>query len=282
MIALDRRKLLMNVEYSAVSNNIPPLAQLSVYLPWWDDTPEETLSYMGEKKATMVRALKRGRTAADRKLGEKLAACLDCWSAWDWCHQPMCPLCVERLRKSFILEGAACVAALMQQRKLPISWLQADLPGQRFQLGDLRKIDVPSIYRCVERQYLHAGFRLVFSGIDLIVDGRTKAKPFWQARINSVVVGPRTKDLIRSMSDFYPQSTWCELSRQDLGEALFSTIEPVFYQEAAHGPSEDLQPPQIRELAHCLARYDMSVRYNLIGCYRDKGWIKPYRDVPKQ
>jgi hypothetical protein len=183
----------------------------------------------------------------------------------------ICPLCVER--KSFNLEGAACIA-LMGSVICRLAGLKLICQVNAFNFGQLCKLDVPSIYRCVQRHYLHAGFRPVLSGIDLALDSRTHAKPFWEARIISVVVRPRTKDLMRSMNDFYPQSTWRELQRQDLGEALFSTIQPVFYQDETDGSSENLQPPQIQELAHCLARYDMSVRYSLVGCHRDNGWIK--------
>src|SRR5258707_10699723 len=179
----------MTCAYGAVYKELPTPAQLSAYSPWSIDRPEQIRAKMRNRKRAIVRSLRLGQADGDRKLAEKLAACR--YRPGKRCYQPMCPSCVEGLRHSFIPEAATRIIPFIRKFNLPISWLCADLPGQRYQLGDLSMIELASLNRRVRRHYLHAGFPLVFSGIQLIIveDRSTRARPFWQARVCSVIVG---------------------------------------------------------------------------------------------
>jgi hypothetical protein len=151
--------------HARVKTVLPSPQQLRQYLSWSIYWPAEIQVVMQSAGKVMVRALRQGEAVCDRKLCKELAACRN--SVGERCYLSMCSVCVERLRTSFILEGAACIVPLVQRRKFPISWLCADLPGQRYQLGDLRKIDFPSLNRRIRRQYLQAGLPLVISGVHL-------------------------------------------------------------------------------------------------------------------
>jgi hypothetical protein len=279
----------MSVEYAQVKSVLPSLQQLCCYLPWSIYWPAEIQGEMQNARKIMVRALRRGTAVSDRKLSEKLAACRDRQD--ERCYLSMCPVCVERLRASFLLEGAACIAPLVQRRKFPISWWCADLPGQRYQLGDLRKINLPALNRRIRHQYLQAGIPLAISGVHLalVEDRRTNTKPIWQARVCSVIVGLAKRQLPGKLRDLFPEQSFGPSSNRDLGEALYSVIDPVFIHELTHkkaiyverigatvkNEGLDLPPPQMRELVHCLARYEMPVRYTLAGCQRKDDWIQP-------
>jgi hypothetical protein len=281
----------MEQTYAGIRTIVPPMQWLMAYLPWSFEEPEEIEHEARITKEAMIRSLKLGPASEDRKLGKTLRACRDFY--WTQrCGRPICPVCVERLRRSFILEAAACIAFLMQKRKFPISSLCADLPGQCYQLGDLRRLDLTSLNRRIRCQYARAGFPLALSGIHLalIEDRRTNAKPVWQARVCSVIAGLAKRDLPASLAGIFPPDSWrTSADDHDVGEALYDTIQPVFYREVIDkrrgGPrtrSLKLQPPQMRELAHWLARYDMSVRYSLVGCRRNHGWVQLDPGVPER
>jgi hypothetical protein len=125
-------------------SKVPSIEPLEIYAPW--EIPKHTR----KTQKTTVRRLRLGQTAGDRELAETLAACRS--SETERCGRPMCPVCVERLRHSFVFEAVACIGALMQRRKFPISWLCADLPGERYRLGDLRSIDFASLNQRVRGQ----------------------------------------------------------------------------------------------------------------------------------
>jgi hypothetical protein len=269
----------MELEYRKVRSIEP----WEIYAPW------KIREHTRKTRKTTVRCLSLGQTAGDRELAETLAACHS--SETERCGRPMCPICVERLRHSFVLEAVACIGALMQRRKFPISWLCADLPGERYQLGDLRSIDFTSLNQRVRSQYIHAGFPLVFSGIHLtVVENRhANAKPFWQTRLYSVIVGLAKKHLPEALGNLYPEHSWNREFDLDLATALYSIIVPTSDREVTDTQGgweepcyKNLRAQQLAELAHCFARYDMGVRYNLVGCRWDNGRIHLNPEVPER
>ena len=87
--------------------------------------------------------------------------------------------------------------------------VQADLPSQRYEVGEMFKFHLPSLNREIQGQYTEAGFPLVFSGVcmSLIEDECSTTEPFWQARICSVIVGVPRRDIEAAIRGLYPHQS---------------------------------------------------------------------------
>jgi hypothetical protein len=123
----------------------------------------------------------------------------------------------------------------------------------------------------------------------VVENQHANAKPFWQTRLCSVIVGLAKKHLSETLGNHYPEHSWNRLLDLDLATALYTTIEPtnreVIYTRGGcpQGPwYKELRAPQLAELAHCFARNDMAVRYNLVGCRWDNGRIYLNPEVPER
>jgi hypothetical protein len=115
-----------------------------------------------EYQQKMVRSLRKGG-ARDKQLADQLRGCnLDGGSP---CWLPMCPVCVAFLRLSTIGEWIKCTGPLFSTPKLQFKWFWMAAPGGRYPIGQLDQIDLPSIYRRIQRQHERVGFPLVFSAV---------------------------------------------------------------------------------------------------------------------
>jgi hypothetical protein len=139
-----------------------------------------------ERQSEIIRALK-GDDPAVARLADKLKAC----ASGSPCNLSMCPICVRRLRASYVLAACKIIRRVQRRGKLPLTAFSAVHVCDQYLPGQLSQMDVPLINRRVQRQHLRAGFPLVFAGIDLSWDEYIPPRmpPFWQAHIYGVVVG---------------------------------------------------------------------------------------------
>jgi hypothetical protein len=103
---------------------------------------------------------------------------------------------------------SSSLITLSRMGELPVTWVEADLPGQRYRLGHLYLINLRSLNRQIQRQYRRAGFTLAFSGVQISLNDKISTKnrkfgeicnigkPLWQARVRSVIVGLPMRDVI--------------------------------------------------------------------------------------
>jgi len=243
-----------------------------------------------QTRSSIVTALEDPR---DRPLKYRLLTCN--YEKEEWCDLPACPVCVERQQRSLIRATSKWLSSFLDEGKLPISWIEADLPDQRYRFRDLCKINLPALNRQIRSAYQQAGFLATFSGINILfVDNECTNTNSWKAVVSSVIVGHPHRDVMRVIRSMYPRQPsepwrpslypWLDLNAS---EALESTIKPAFYREVTckrHDGSTDTSIHRIwgrhlRPLAHHFAGSTMPSRYVLTGCRLTEDGIKPNRGV---
>jgi hypothetical protein len=143
---------------------------------------------------------------------------------------------------------------------------------------------LPAFNEKIQTRHRRAGFPLVFAGIDFSWNEDNtpkKNQPFWQAQVYGVVVGLDVDAVKSGIKSQYPSAA--SISRPlrvrectDLPEAVSYTIKPGFVKRVSYIDKKghhntrncDLKPPQLREMALCLGRYELPARYVLTGCRR--------------
>lgn len=173
-----------------------------------------------------------------------------------------------------------------------MSFFEADVPGERYPMGRLNRINLPEINHLIKGQLKALRLPLVFAGVNisLIEDRLSKTAPFWQARVSGVVVAFSARRARKALKELYPADRWEQYpegySGCTLPEALSKIVRPECVREleslypwmgaATHRGFATmtkyvaLRPPQMREFARWLGHYQMSVRYALIGCRLNK------------
>jgi hypothetical protein len=253
----------------------------------------ETIEEAFERQAEIIRALK-GKHAASAKLekrardlAEKLTECANGFP----CNLSMCPICVRGLRESFVLAALRLIEGLQRKRKLPLTAFSAVGGCDQYLPGNLARMELPLINKRVQRQHQRAGFPLVFAGIDLSWDEYIPPNkpPFWQAQMYGVIVGldvEAVKSAIKHLYSRAPSIPKPFHTRECLKvpEALSYIIKPAFVRQVRYIDHPRrcplkfwLKASQLREMALCLGRYKLPVRYALTGCrlYRDRIDLNP-------
>jgi hypothetical protein len=266
----------MQSEYGDVNHILVPLDVLPNFATLSVD-PDALAVEWRIGRGLMISALARDETLFGRRLRKKLQACDDTFGKA--CNLPMCPTCVEKLRRSLILEVTRCLGGLANFAKIPMSRLNADLPGQQYEVGELHRLDLPSLNQSIHDRYARAHFPLTFSSVRLVaIEHVGSAKPVWQARVNSLIVGAQS-DLVRNflIKSYRSQPPKHWPGKLCIDDVLFCAVQPEFYHET-EDETEDycirLTPPQLAELARWLAQCEMSDRYVLSGCSWRDGRIR--------
>jgi hypothetical protein len=263
-------------------------AKLAQLLP--DFETEQTAF---ERQSEMIRALKGDDSAAER-VAEKLKRC----AKGRPCNFSMCPICVRRLRASFVLAACRVIRRVQRRRTLPVTAFCAVPLRDQFLPGTLDQMNVPLINKRVQRQHQRAGFPLVFAGIDLSWNEYSPPKkpPLWQGQVYGVVVGLDVEAVKRAIKHLYPHAASIHKPLRvrkcsNLPKALSYAIKPAFVRRVSHISATNgrqdiddywLKRPQLRELALCLGRYKLPVRYALTGCKRYSDRIELNPDVRKR
>jgi hypothetical protein len=245
----------------------------------------ETKKDVVERRRKMIRALNRGGRAA-AKMAKKLARC----TASDPCKLSMCPSCVRRLRREFILDALRLVEKLQRRGKLPITAFSAVSIHDQYPVGQLHKLDLPLINKRLQRQHQRARFPLVFAGVDISFNEASPptSPAYWQVQVYGVVVGLGVDAVKGALKRLYlggasvPKPLWVRVC-SELPAALSYTIKPRFVRRVGYTRGRrntrkcSLKPAQARELALCLGRYQLPARYALTGCrrYRDRIDLNP-------
>jgi hypothetical protein len=116
-----------------------------------------------QARLNMLRALEGSQDPRDRSLKMQLDTCC-CYSCVPSMTQSynlsLCSVCVERTQRALIAAVRSSLRTFLRADQLPISWIQADLPDQRYRRGDLHRIRLSSLHRRIQRQYPEAGFPL--------------------------------------------------------------------------------------------------------------------------
>jgi hypothetical protein len=166
-----------------------------------------------------------------------------------------------------------CLCTLISEGDLPITAIQAELPGQRYEPDRLYDINLPSLNRQIQRQYTEAEFPLAFSGVGIsLIEEDWTDTVFWQAHVCSVIVGPPKRDVIRAIKRLYPRQSLDRWRDLEAVAALQSTIEPfckVISKKNDGSPDtriDRLRGRELRRAAYCFAWHKMPVRYVLTGC----------------
>src|SRR5437016_1559477 len=105
----------------------------------------ETEQTAFERQREMIRALK-GHDQAAKRLAEKLKRC----AKGQQCNLSMCPICVRRLRASFVLAARRVIRRVQRRRKLPVTAFCAVPLRDQFLPGTLDQMKVPLINKRVQ------------------------------------------------------------------------------------------------------------------------------------
>jgi hypothetical protein len=210
----------------------------------------------------------------------------------------LCSVCIERTRRTLISAVTSLLRRRFRDGELSASWVEVDVPDQRYQRCDLYRIDLPSLNRQIQQQYAKVGFPLAFSSVNILCiqkyrmknkrfgDECNEGEPFWQARICSVIVGPPRRDVISAIRTLYPRQSFEEWRHLDVEEALRSTIKTGFFEEWINKDNNrTIIEPLFNgdcELAYCFGRHNMSVRYVLTGCRLTDGEIELNKGVERR
>jgi hypothetical protein len=166
------------------------------------------------------------------------------------------------------------------------------LIGDQYPVGQLHKLDLPLINKRIQRQHQRAQFPLVFAGVDISFNEASPptSPPYWQAQVYGIVVGLGVDAVKGALKRLYLGGASVPIPLRvrdclELPAALSYTIKPQFvrrvsYADATGRPNTrkcSLKAAQARELALCLGRYQLPVRYALTGCrhYRDRIDLNP-------
>jgi hypothetical protein len=252
----------------------------------------ETLREALEGHSKMVLALE-GENCAETKVTRRLVGC-----RFGNCYLAMCPPCVRELRISFILAALSCTDELRSVVKqgFPMTAFSADLNIGTYPVGQLDQMDLPLLKSRIQREHRRAGFPLAFAGINISLNDESPSKnpPFWQARVDGVVVGLEVDAVKAALGRLYPRaaSTSRPLERSELSQALNDVIKPTFARRVTRiggmgrqtTDNYDLDASQLRELALALGEFELTERYALTGCRRHNhnryvnyrgGWLYP-------
>jgi hypothetical protein len=247
----------------------------------------ETRKDVVERRRKIIRALNRGDRAAT-KMAKKLAKC----ATGHPCKLSTCPSCVRRLRRGFILDALRLVEKLQRRGKLPITAFSAVSMRDQYPVGQLHKLDLPLINKRIQRQHQRARFPLVFAGVDISFNEASPptSPPYWQAQVYGIVVGLGVDAVKADLKRLYhggpsvPKPLWVRVC-SELPAALSYTLKPQFVRRVSYTDDTgrpntrkcSLKPAPARELALCLGRYQLPVRYALTGCrhYRDRIDLNP-------
>jgi hypothetical protein len=253
----------------------------------------ETSDQVSKRQTEIIRAL-NGDDPGAKRLTDKLKACAN----GSPCKLSMCPICVRRLRASFVLAALKVIKKVQRRQELPITAFQAVPLSDQYMPGMLRKMKAPAFNEKIQVRHRRAGFPLVFAGIDVSwnEDNTSKAPPFWQAQLYGVVVGIDVEDVKNAIKRLYPRHTSIKRPLRvrectDVPRALSYAIKPAFVRRVSYVDPRtgrdntynyDLKAPQLREMALCLGRYELPVRYALTGCRLYSDRIKLNRGVRKR
>jgi hypothetical protein len=243
----------------------------------------ERLKEATQRRDKFIRALKRGDKKKDRRLAHALAHC----NAHQRCGLPFCPLCVRDLRRSYVLATVTCVEQIRSiAPKLPITAFSAIPAGKSYRApaGKLRRLNFEKLHQATQRALQRLNFPVVFAGLDISLneDSHRGSYPYWQIHLYGVVVGMSRKRVRRALEPLYPSHKRIprplKVSRcRDLPGTVSYSIKPYFSRRVSYiGKNKRrntrrplyLRAPELRELAHFLANYELKHRYTLIGVRR--------------
>ena len=220
----------------------------------------------------------------------KLGSCRNATS----CNSAICPVCVRRLRSSLILSGLACIDPLMKELQWEAAEFSVYLPDAHYRVGRLDGIDVPSIKAQLECLLELAGVPLGLVGANIMLfdERSSKKRGVWKVQVSGVLVGVSASHIESKFQALFAPRTWTAspLRSLDLAEALGRLIKPgltrfvtCINREGHRRVRErQLQAAQISEMAACLGRYELSVRYSLTGCRWHNGRLELTPGVEEQ
>ena len=156
----------------------------------------------------LAQALLDGERRRDKQLCDGLYSCL---GGVKQCNSPVCPRCVQQLRISLALAVRECLGRLLVKSELPMSFFEADGPGERCPMGRLERINLLQINHLIKGQLKALRLPLVFAGVNIsLVDDRlSKAAPSW--------AGTRFRVCRWVLSSSSPKSTQGALPRRSMG-----------------------------------------------------------------
>ena len=219
--------------------------------------------------------------ARAKKLAEQLGRCVHGRP----CNLSICPICLRRLRKSFILGAVTCIEELGLGPELPIIKFSAVSIRYRGDLRDnLNRIDLGQIKTRIRDQQKRAGFPLAFAGVEISLNEARQDydDPFWQAQVYGVVVGLEFEAVKSAIKREYPSEAsipmplWVRKC-SDLAVALNDAIKPEIVRRASCMDDAGrryihncrLKKSQLKEVGLWLSLYEAPVRYVLTGCQRN-------------
>jgi hypothetical protein len=250
----------------------------------------ETREQARESRDQLVRQLRNGDRST-RLLADKLANC----QKTRRCGLAICPFCVRRLRKGFILDALRLVERLRRRGKLPITAFPAASIRDQYPVGQLQKLDLAQINKRIQRQHQRAHFPVVFAGVDISFNEASppKSPPYWQRQVYGIVVGLGVDAVKAALKRLYPAAPSIPRPLRvrecsDLPAALSYLIKPQFVRRIGYIDDTGrqntrkcgLKAAEARELALCLGRYQLPLRHALTGCrrYRDRIDLNPGYD----
>jgi hypothetical protein len=206
------------------------------------------------------------------------------------CNLSICPICLRRLRKSFILGAVSCLEELGLGPALPIIEFSAiSVTDSQYLRDSLDLIDLRQINKRIRDQHERAGFPLAFAGVEISLseDRQALNHPFWQAQVYGVVVGLEIEAVESAIKREYPSEAsipmplWVRKC-SNLAVALSDAIKPELVRrascmdDAGRGDTRKfrLKKTQLKEVGLWLSLYEAPVRYVLTGSRRYSDRIK--------
>jgi hypothetical protein len=202
------------------------------------------------------------------------------------CGSPICPVCVRRLRRSFIKGGMACIADICRTGNVPgehVVAFSAVLGEEQYAVGQLHKADLLQVNKRLQRRFQRAGLPVVLAGVDISLneDSTGRWPPYWQLKLYGVVVGLIRLEVKQRLavnlpvSDRIPRPFRVRTCRE-LPKPLSYIIKPMLIRRVSYidptGRFNTRKVPiksaEMRELAVWLDQYPLTARYLLTGCRR--------------
>jgi hypothetical protein len=246
---------------------------------------DRTLFYPNKEKpsgfetsqAKMIRVLRAGDGSATT-LAKRLTRC----RKGDMCELSICPICVRLRRTTLSLGALNCtLTRLEREREFPVAAFSAVLAT--YPSGKLEKVDLPSITEQIQSQHRRTT-PLIFAGINVLMyeDAAPKPKPRWQIQLDGIVAGLDVDAVEAAFRPLYPSSS-CARKRLRVREckSLVPAFEPVMQlgfvrrataiDEIGREKTKKfcIRNSQLRELALCFGRFDISAR-----CVHTGYWMK--------
>jgi hypothetical protein len=222
--------------------------------------------------------------ARAKKLAEQLARCANSRP----CNLSICPICLRRLRESFILGAVTCIQQLGLGPELPIIEFSAVSVRNSYSLDCLDRIDLRKIKKRIRDQHKRAGFPLAFAGVEILLNEMRQRHeyhaPFWQAQVHGVVVGLEIDDVESAVKREYPSeaSIPMPLSLSECSNlaaaALDSAVNPEFVRNDGSRNTR-LKKSQLKEVGLWVSLHEPKVRYVLTGCHFDGTQLELKRGV---